>query len=88
MIGADDVARSKPAPDVYAAAVAALGVSPSNAVAIEDSRWGLLSAREAGLRTIGITTSYPANALDLADLVVHDLDDITTDVVASLLGRR
>ena len=87
VIGADDVARSKPAPDAYAAAVAALGVAPSDAVAIEDSRWGLVSARAAGLRTIGITTSYPAGALDLADVIVHDLDEVTTDVVDSLLGR-
>jgi HAD superfamily hydrolase (TIGR01509 family) len=87
VIGADDVARSKPAPDAYTAAVAAIGVPASRAVAIEDSRWGLVSAREAGLRTIGITTSYPPGALDLADMIVHDLDEITTDVVDALLGK-
>ena len=88
VIGADDVRRSKPAPEPYAAAVSALGVPPSRAVAIEDSRWGLISARTAGLRTIGLTTSYPADALDQADVVLDGLDQVTTDLVDSLLGLR
>jgi beta-phosphoglucomutase len=88
VIGADDVQRSKPAPDPYAAAVTALGVRPSAAVAIEDSRWGLLSASAAGLHTIGLTTSYPAGALDHADVIVRGLHEVTTDLVDSLLGLR
>jgi len=87
VVGADDVDRSKPAPDPYLKAVAALGVPPSHAVAIEDSRWGLASARAAGLRTIGITTSYPAQALAPADAVVHSLDAIDAALVDSLLDR-
>jgi HAD superfamily hydrolase (TIGR01509 family) len=86
VIGADDVARTKPAPDPYLAAVRALGVPASAAVAIEDSRWGLESARAAGLRTIALTTSYPAAALGGADRVFASLDDITVDVVAGLLA--
>jgi beta-phosphoglucomutase len=88
VVGADDVPRSKPAPDPYAAAVAALGVAAERAVAIEDSRWGLVSARMAGLRTIGVTTSYPAGSLDQADVVVGGLDEVTMDLVDSLLGLR
>ena len=88
VIGADDVARSKPAPDSYAAAVERLGVSPSAAVAIEDSQWGLTSARDAGLRTIGVTTSYPAPALSMAHAIVHSLDEVTVEVVDRLLGVR
>ena len=86
IVGADDVTRTKPAPDPYLAAVRALGVAPSAAVAIEDSRWGLESARAAGLRTIALTTSYAAAALDRADLVLGSLDDITVDAIAGLLA--
>lgn len=86
VVGADDVARSKPAPDSYAAAVARLGVEPSAAVAIEDSQWGLTAARAAGLRTIGITTSYPAGALGLAHTVVDSLDEVTDALVERLLA--
>lgn len=86
IIGADDVARSKPAPDPYLAALARLEAPAARTVAIEDSRWGLASARAAGLRTIAITTSYPAATLSSADRVVSSLDDVTLDLVAALLA--
>lgn len=80
IVGADDVREGKPAPESYAKAVAALGVTGPDAIAIEDSPWGLQSARGAGLRTIGITTSYPASVLTDAMHVVASLDEITADV--------
>lgn len=88
VVGADDVKESKPAPDSYALAVERLGVAPASAVAIEDSHWGLVSARAAGLKTIGITTSYPASALGLAHHVVSSLDEVTTEVVRRMLAVR
>jgi len=81
IVGADDVARSKPAPDTYVAAVERLGIAPARAVAVEDSPWGLQSARAAGLRTIGITTSYPASALTDASLVIASLRELTPGLV-------
>ena len=87
VVGAEDVRRTKPAPDPYLAATRQLDVSPSSAVAIEDSRWGLESARSAGLRTIAVTTSYPSSALTLADVIVDSLDKVTIDLVSGLLDR-
>jgi len=84
IVGADDCAHGKPHPEPYAQAAARLGVAPESAVAIEDSRWGLESARAAGLRTIGITTSYPASALSTADLVVDSLDELTVEKILTL----
>jgi len=88
VVGADDVAKSKPAPDPYAAAVERLGVRPEDAVAIEDSHWGLTAARAAGLRTIGITNSYPRHALHLANAVIDTLDEVTPDFITRLLAVR
>jgi beta-phosphoglucomutase len=88
IVGADDVARSKPAPDSYAEAVKRLAVPPEYAVAIEDSHWGLTAAKAAGLKTIGITTSYPRRALHLADTIVDSLDELTPDSIADVLGVR
>jgi beta-phosphoglucomutase-like phosphatase (HAD superfamily) len=85
IIGADDVARTKPAPDPYAAAIRGLGVAPAAAVAIEDSHWGLESAKSAGLRTIALATTYPASALGVADLVLPSLDHVTVDAVLGLI---
>jgi beta-phosphoglucomutase len=79
IVSAEDTPVSKPAPDPYLRAVAQLSSAvgaPLDAgacVAIEDSRWGLESARAAGLRTIGVTSSYSASELAGADLVVSGL---------------
>jgi HAD superfamily hydrolase (TIGR01509 family) len=65
----DEVARRKPAPDVYLEAVSRLRVDPWMAVAIEDSAPGLESARAAGLTTVVIphmlTASHDLGAADL-----------------------
>ena len=84
IVGADDVTNGKPAPDPYTKAAALLGVEPSAAVAIEDSRWGIDSAHAAGMRAIAVTTSYPATALASADLIVDSLDAISLDTIERL----
>lgn len=56
IVSGDDVARAKPAPDVWVEALKRLGVGPSKAVAIEDSEAGVLSARAAGLEVFVIQT--------------------------------
>ena len=86
IVGADDVMEGKPAPDSYRRAVDLLGVDGHEALAIEDSPWGLQSARGAGLHTIGITTSYAAPALTDAHHVVSSLDDITVDALVRIFG--
>lgn len=84
IVGADDVAASKPAPDSYLEAARGLGVDPATCVAIEDSHWGLDAARAAGMRTIAVTTSSPAEALASADRVFGSVREVTVEVIASL----
>jgi beta-phosphoglucomutase len=84
IVGADDVANGKPAPDPYLKALDLLGIAPSRAIAIEDSRWGLESAHAAGMRTIAVTTTYPATALAEATLVVDSLDRITPELIDNI----
>ena len=50
VIGSDQVAEGKPAPDVYLATAAALTVDPQDCLAIEDSPTGLQAALNAGMR--------------------------------------
>ena len=52
VIAGDMVEKSKPEPDIYLKAAAALGVQPEDCTALEDSRNGLLSAHAAGMRAI------------------------------------
>jgi HAD superfamily hydrolase (TIGR01509 family) len=62
----DDAERSKPHPDVFEAALAATGVDPLRAIAVGDSPWDAISARRAGVRTIGLLSGGFAEA-DLRD---------------------
>ena len=83
IVAAEDTPVSKPAPDPYLRAVErAVGrerprLVPAECVAIEDSHWGLESARAAGLRTVAVTHTYPASALGAADLLIDHLDRLT-----------
>ncbi len=78
---ASDGVRGKPAPDLYLLAVAKLRelaeVDAAGCVAIEDSHWGLEAAKMAGLRTVAVTHTYPADQLRAADLIVERLSEIT-----------
>jgi beta-phosphoglucomutase-like phosphatase (HAD superfamily) len=91
IVAAEDTPVSKPAPDPYRRAVALLSAAcggtldAGDCVAIEDSRWGLESARAAGLRTVAVTNSYEASALaDAADLVIHSLESLDVAALARL----
>jgi len=83
-VSSEEVARGKPAPDVYLEAARRLGADPAACVAIEDSHWGLQSARAAGMRTIAITHTYPRASLTEADTIVDSLDEITVELVNKL----
>jgi len=96
VVGAGDTPRSKPAPDPYARAVELLqerGLVPAGAdaasqcVAIEDSHWGIQSAKAAGLSCIAVTTSYDAGELGAADLVVPAVHTLTLRQIAALVAR-
>jgi beta-phosphoglucomutase-like phosphatase (HAD superfamily) len=56
-------------------------------VAIEDSRWGLVSARDAGLRCVGVMNSYPASELPGAELVVEGLNTLTLEMLDNLVSH-
>jgi HAD superfamily hydrolase (TIGR01509 family) len=74
----DDVTHAKPAPDLYLAVLDCLGVSATEALAIEDSPNGVMAAKSAGLRCVAIPNPITAR-LDLsqADLVLQSLADMT-----------
>jgi HAD superfamily hydrolase (TIGR01509 family) len=79
-VSSEDVARGKPAPDVYLEAARRLGVAPERCAAVEDSHAGIRSAKSAGMRVVAIpNASYPPDeeALALADVRLATLDQLT-----------
>jgi HAD superfamily hydrolase (TIGR01509 family) len=78
-VSSEEVARGKPAPDVYLEAAARLGVDPASCAAIEDSHSGIRSAKAAGMRVLAIpNASFPPGdeALAEADVVLASLAEL------------
>lgn len=73
------VARRKPAPDVFLAAAAALGVAPADCVVVEDAVNGVQAARAAGMACVAVATSFPAARLTAADRVVSHLTELSAE---------
>jgi HAD superfamily hydrolase (TIGR01509 family) len=82
VVGAEEVARGKPSPDVYLRACELLGADPRRSVAVEDSSNGIRSGHAAGMRVIAIPNrDFPPapDALALADAVLSDLSELTPE---------
>jgi HAD superfamily hydrolase (TIGR01509 family) len=83
-VSSEEVARGKPAPDVYLEVCRRLGVAAPQAAAIEDSHAGIGSAKSAGMRVIAIPNpAYPPGdtALADADVVLGSLAELTPQAV-------
>lgn len=63
VIGAEQVPRGKPHPDLFLAAAQALGIPSSDCLAFEDAVNGIRSAKAAGMYAVGLTTSAPEASL-------------------------
>ncbi len=94
IVAAGDTPESKPSPAPYLLAFEQLrtrtgrDLDPRRCVAIEDSRWGLESARGAGLRCVGVTNSYAAAELEpAAELIVSGLTELTLSALDLLCAK-
>ena len=87
VIGAEEVVRGKPAPDIFLAAARALDVDPSTCVVFEDAVNGIIAARAAGMAAVGITTTTPPEVLRDAGAhwIVPDFTTLPPDLEARLL---
>jgi beta-phosphoglucomutase-like phosphatase (HAD superfamily) len=91
IIGVDQAMRAKPAPDPFLEALvrinaAGFSASPSQTVAIDDSLSGLVAARTAQMRCVGVARARrTAEFADHADLVVSGLDALTLDMLVTLV---
>lgn len=84
IVSAGETPNGKPAPDPYLRAAVLHRLPAAACVAIEDSRWGIQSAKQAGMTCVGITTTYPASELGTADRVIASLAEFTEELIRSL----
>jgi HAD superfamily hydrolase (TIGR01509 family) len=89
-VSSEEVARGKPAPDVYLEAARRVGVAAERCAAIEDSHNGIRSAKAAGMHVVAIPNAHfapGADALAEADVVLGSLEELTPEVVDPSAGR-
>jgi len=81
-VSSEEVARGKPAPDVYLEAARRLGVAADRCAAVEDSHAGIRSGKAAGMRVVAIPNpSYPPDeeALAEADVLLDSISELTPE---------
>ncbi len=80
-----DVGVGKPDPAVYLAALRALDVAPTEAIAFEDSQRGVQAARAAGIFTVAVPNDVTRRMGDAgADLTLNSMADITLAEIVRL----
>ena len=89
-LSSEEVARGKPAPDIYIEAARRLGAEPERCVAIEDSHNGILSAAAAGMAVIAVPNrEFPPgkDALEKAAATLASIGELTPEAVEAAARR-
>ena len=89
IVGGEEVARGKPAPDLFLEGAKRIGIAPAEILVFEDARLGVQAAVAAGMRVAGITTSEPGVELVKAGAIGASASFVQLpDVVRSWMGGR
>lgn len=89
IITGDEVTNSKPDPEGYLAAAAALGVDPKGCAVFEDSLQGVKAGKAAGAFVIGVAGTLKAEDIQpYSDIVVNKVADIYPDKLEETLRLR
>ncbi|MBS3105056.1 HAD family phosphatase [Candidatus Woesearchaeota archaeon] len=84
IMSGDNILHPKPHPEIYLVTMQKMGITAPNAVAVEDSYNGFLSAKRACLKGIGLKTNYNKSHLYLSDTTISDLRELTLDKLLTL----
>jgi HAD superfamily hydrolase (TIGR01509 family) len=94
IVAAEDCAIGKPDPAIYLTAVQRLNgrrisearILPAECLVLEDSLVGIRSAKAAGMRVLGVATTYPLDKLHEADSIVQNLQGLTPETATDGLA--
>ncbi len=84
-IAGDMIKRPKPNAEIYVTAALAMRLPPTRCVAIEDAPNGIKSAKDACMKCVAVTNTFPAEKLAQADRIVNSLEEITLSDLAELI---
>ena len=88
LITADDVTNGKPHPEPYLKGGQLVGFKPSECIVVEDALNGIRAGKAAGMRVIGVATTYPPAELREADIVAKTLEEVTATAEDGLITIR
>jgi HAD superfamily hydrolase (TIGR01509 family) len=77
IVTGEDVARTKPNPDIFLAAARLLGLAPRDCAVVEDAPNGIQAAKAAGMRCVAVAQTFPAEQLTAADLIRRTLAEVS-----------
>ncbi len=88
VVSADELeGEGKPSPAIYLLTAQRLGVSPTSCIAIEDSKNGVLSAKNAGMFCIGFRNGFNEEQdLSKADMIIHGFAELHWQTLQQLLN--
>lgn len=85
LTSADEVEKGKPAPDIFLLSAKRIGSLPNDSVVIEDGRSGIIGAKAAQMKAIGLVPNM--NESDFpADLLVESLNELSPQVIENLVA--
>jgi beta-phosphoglucomutase len=80
VMASEDVTKHKPDPEVYLKSAQNLGVLPSECVVFEDSYSGVMAAKNAGMKVVGVLSSHTKEELPICDFYIEDYNELTQDI--------
>lgn len=86
-VSGEEVAHSKPAPDIFLKTAGLLGVEPQKCVVIEDSPNGLKAAREAGMTNVYYNPAQNGNSQVQYDTTISSFKELTSKFIINLLNK-
>lgn len=84
MLAEADVKLHKPAPEVYLKSAKNLGILPENCVVFEDSKSGVQAGINAGMKVVGVKTSYDATELPPCEMYIDDYTQVNYKVILNM----
>lgn len=78
------VKRGKPYPDIFLKCAKRLHVAPARCVVFEDGKLGILAAKRAGMKVVGVATTDKPSAIRNTDLVIKDFKTLTLERLQNL----
>jgi len=79
LVSAEDVTNGKPDPEPYLKGAQRLNMDPAKCIVIEDAPNGIRAGRAAGMRVIGVGTTYPVSELKEANVAVKSMEGVTAN---------